>query len=114
MGANLSLPFSMKAVSEATEALFRGLLPVVRVVEACELSLLGAPVDIQGIPENVNEKKEALERMTSQLEMLNPYQAFRCFNAIVSQLKMHYFSEEAFESLIASQLLKKEKYIWSY
>ena len=27
MGANLSLPFSMKAVSEATEALFRGLLP---------------------------------------------------------------------------------------
>ena len=38
----------------------------------------------------------------------------RRFNAIVSQLKMHYFSEGAFESLIASQLLKKEKYIWSY
>ena len=36
---------------------------------------------------------------------------FRRFNAIVSQLKMHYFSEGAFESLIASQLLKKEKYI---
>ena len=35
----------------------------------------------------------------------------RRFNAIVSQLKMHYFSEGAFESLIASQLLKKEKYI---
>ena len=40
--------------------------------------------------------------------------AYRRFNAIVSQLKMHYFSEGAFESLIASQLLKKEKYIWSY
>ena len=39
---------------------------------------------------------------------------YRRFNAIVSQLKMHYFSEGAFESLIASQLLKKEKYIWSY
>ena len=37
--------------------------------------------------------------------------SFRRFNAIVSQLKMHYFSEGAFESLIASQLLKKEKYI---
>ena len=38
----------------------------------------------------------------------------RRFNAIVSQLKMHYFSGGAFESLISSQLLKKEKYIWSY
>ena len=36
---------------------------------------------------------------------------YRRFNAIVSQLKMHYFSGGAFESLIASQLLKKEKYI---
>ena len=35
----------------------------------------------------------------------------RRFNAIVSQLKMHYFSGGAFKSLIASQLLKKEKYI---
>ena len=42
------------------------------------------------------------------------YSWYRRFNAIVSQLKMHYFSEVAFESLIASQLLKKEKYIWSY
>ena len=36
---------------------------------------------------------------------------YRRFNAIVSQLKMHYFSEGAFEGLIASQLLKKKKYI---
>ena len=42
------------------------------------------------------------------------HKLYRRFNAIVSQLKMHYFSEGAFESLIASQLLKKEKYIWSY
>ena len=39
------------------------------------------------------------------------YRIFRRFNAIVSQLKMHDFSEGAFESLISSQLLKKEKYI---
>ena len=37
--------------------------------------------------------------------------SYRRFNAIVSQLKMHYFSGGAFESLISSQLLKKEKYI---
>ena len=58
------------------EALFRGLLPGVRVVEACDLSLLGAPVDIQGILGTTNEKREALERMTSKLEVLNPHQAF--------------------------------------
>ena len=46
--------------------------------------------------------------------MKQPYnKPYRRFNAIVSQLKMHYFSG-AFESLISSQLLKKEKYIWSY
>ena len=61
---------------EATEALFRGLLPEVRVVEACDLSLLGAPVDIQVIPGSIIEKIEALERMTSKLELLNPHQAF--------------------------------------
>ena len=58
------------------EALFRGLLPGVRVVEACDLSLLGALVDIQSIPGTIHEKREALERMTSKLEVLNPHQAF--------------------------------------
>ena len=50
-------------------------------------------------------------KLPSRKYIINIY---RRFNAIVSQLKMHYFSEGAFESLIASQLLKKEKYIWSY
>ena len=45
---------------EATEALFRGLLQGVRVVEACDQSLLGAPVDIQGIPGTTNEKMKHL------------------------------------------------------
>ena len=36
------------------------------------------------------------------------------FATRVTQFKMHYFSGVAFESLISSQLLKKEKYIWSY
>ena len=55
------------------EALFRGLLPGVKVVEACDLSLLGAPVDIRGIPGTINEKREVLERMTSKLEVQNPH-----------------------------------------
>ena len=46
------------------------------MVEACDLSLLGAPVDKQCIPGTINEKREALERMTSKLEVLNPHQTF--------------------------------------
>ena len=56
--------------------MFRGLLPGVRVVEACDLSLLGAPMDIRGIPGTFHVKREALERRTSKLEVLNPHQAF--------------------------------------
>ena len=33
-------------------------------------------MDIQGIPGTIHEKREALERMTSKLEVLNPHQAF--------------------------------------
>ena len=32
-------------------------------------------MDIQGIPGTINEKREAHERMTSKLEVLNPHQA---------------------------------------
>ena len=39
--------------------------------------------------------------------LLKKLLTYRRFNAIVSQLKMHYFSGGAFESLISSQLLKK-------
>ena len=75
-GSKCELTILNDSMPEATEALFRGLLLGVRVVEACDLSLLGAPVDIQGIPGTINEKREALERMTSKLEVLNPHQAF--------------------------------------
>ena len=75
---------------EATEALFRGLPPGVRVVEACDLSLLGAPVDIQGIPGTIHEKREALERMTSKLEVLNPHQAFVLLNNAFAIPKLQY------------------------
>ena len=46
------------------------------MVEACDLSLLGVPVDIQRIPGTINEKREALERIMTKLEVLNPHQAF--------------------------------------
>ena len=75
-GSKCELTILNDSMPGATKALFRGLLPGVRVVEACDLSLLGAPVDIQGIPGTIPEKGEALERMTSKLEVLNPHQAF--------------------------------------
>ena len=33
-------------------------------------------MDIQGIPGTIHEKRKALKRMTSKLEVLNPHQAF--------------------------------------
>ena len=75
---------------EATEALFRGLLPGVRVVEACDLSLLGAPVYMQGIPGTIHEKREALERMKSRLEVLNPHQAYVLLKNAFETPKLQY------------------------
>ena len=75
-GSKCELTIFNDSMPEATDALFRGLLPGVRAVEACDLSLLGAPVYLQGIPGSIHEKREALERMTSKLEVLNPHQAF--------------------------------------
>ena len=46
------------------------------MIEACVLSLLGVPVDIQGILGTIHEKREAIGRMTSKLVVLNPHQAF--------------------------------------
>ena len=75
---------------EVTEALFRGLLPGVKVVEACDLSLLGAPEDIQGIPGAIHEKREALERITSKLEVLNPHQTFVSLKNVFAIPKLQY------------------------
>ena len=59
----------------------------------------------------VGAQKLGVERVQG-LKKKNIYiYIYRRFNAIVSQLKMHYFSGGAFESLISSQLLNKEKYI---
>ena len=58
-----------------------------------------------------NELSININRTRSQQKSTHSNKAYRRFNAIVSQLKMHYFSGGAFESLISSQLLKKEKYI---
>ena len=75
-GSKCELSILNDSMPEATEVLFRGLLPDFRVVKACDLSLLGAPVDIQGIPGTIHEKRETLERMMSKLEVLNPHQTF--------------------------------------
>ena len=89
-GSKFELTILNDSMPEATEALFRGLLSEVRVVEACYLSLLEAPVDIQGIPETIHEKREGLERMTSKLEVLNPHQAFVLLKNAFAILKLQY------------------------
>ena len=70
------MPIAVGTTIRSKEVLFRGLLPMVGAIEALELSLLGAPVDIQVIMGAIFEKREALERMKSKLEVLNPLQAF--------------------------------------
>ena len=89
-GSKCELTILNDSMPEATEALFRGLLPWVRVVEACDLSLLGAPEDIQGIPGTINEKREELGRMTSKLEVLNLHQAFTLLKNYFAIPKLQY------------------------
>ena len=88
-GSKCELTILNDSMPEATENLFRRLHPGVRVVEACDLSLFGAPVDIQGIPGTINEKREALESMTSKLEVLNPHQAFVLLKNAIVIPKLH-------------------------
>ena len=73
-GSKCELTISNDSMPEATEALFRGSFRGLGWLKS--LSLLGAPVDIQGIPGTIHKKREALERMTSKLEVLKPHQAF--------------------------------------
>ena len=47
-------------------------------------------MDIQGIPGTINEKREALERMTSKLEVLNPHHAFVLLKNVFAIPKLQY------------------------
>ena len=85
-GSKCELTILNDSMPEATEALFRGIL----VVEACDLSLLGGPVDTQGTPRTIHEMIEALERMTSKLEVLNPHQAFVLLKNAFAIAKLQY------------------------
>ena len=80
------------SMPEATETLFRG------------LSLLGAPVDIQGIPGTINEKREALERMTSKLEVLNPHQTFVLLKNAFAIPKLQYVLRSSLAYLCREEL----------
>ena len=106
-GSKCDLIILNDSMPEATEALFRGLHPGVRVVEACDLSLLGAPVDIQGILGALHEKREALERMTSKLEALNPHQAFVLLKNAFAIPKLHYVPTESIARLLVWRGVKR-------
>ena len=104
IGSKCELTIFNDSMPEATEAPFRGLLTRVRVVEECDLSLLGAPVYIQGIPGTIHEKREALERMTSKLEELNPHQAFVLLKNAFAIPKLQYVLRASLAYLCGEEL----------
>ena len=99
-GSECELTILNDSMTEATEALFRGLLPGIRGVEKCDLSLLGALVDIQGMPRSIHDKKKALERMMSKLEGLNPHQAFVLLKNAFTIPKLQYGTENITRLLV--------------
>ena len=103
-GCKCELTILNDSMPEATEALFRGILAGVRVVEACDLSLLGTSVDRQGIPGIINEKREALKRMTSELEVLNPHQAFDLLKNAFAIPKLQYVLKASHAYLCREEL----------
>lgn len=75
---------------EATEAIFRAVLPEIKVVQRSVLSLLGAPLDQNSIPGTLLEKKESLDRMTTKLELLERHQAFVLLKNVFAIPKLQY------------------------
>ena len=75
--------------SEETERMFRDVLPGVRVVRR-ELALLGAPVTQDGVVGAIRDKREALERMISRLEVLDAHQAFVLLRGSFAIPKLQY------------------------
>lgn len=75
---------------EATEAIFRAVLPEVKVVQISDLSLLGAPLDQNRIPRILLEKKESLDRMTTKLELLERHQGFVLLRNVFAIPKLQY------------------------
>ena len=51
---------------------------------------IGSSEDLQGIPGTINEKREALKRITSKLEVLNPHQAFVLLKNALALAKLQY------------------------
>ena len=69
-----------------------------------DLSLLGAPLDMQGIPETIHEKREALERMTSKFEALNTHQAFVLLKNVFAIPKLQYVLRASLAYLCGEEL----------
>ena len=76
--------------AEATEAVFRAVLPEVKVIRGSDLTLLGAPLGVDRIPGILLEKKEGLDRMTDKLELLERHQAFVLLKNVFAIPKLQY------------------------
>lgn len=89
---------------EETVALFRGVLPEVKVVQTCNLSLLGAPLDQRGIPGSICDKKEGLDKMASKLELLDSHQAFVLLRNAFAIPKLQYILRASPAYLYSNEL----------
>ena len=73
-----------------TEAMFRGVLPTLKVIPAHKSLLLGAPLHEEGVSAVVREKREGLERMVERLKLIDSHQAFSLLKNCFALPKLQY------------------------
>ena len=80
---------------QVSEAMFRAVLPNLRVVGGNQISLLGSPVSDFGLPEALEAKRLDLVRMVSRLELIDNHQAFVLLRNCFAIPKLQYLLRAA-------------------
>jgi len=78
-----------------SEAMFRAVLPGVRVVGSDQISLLGSPVLDFGIPGALEDKRRDLVRMVARLELIDNHQAFVLLRSCFAIPRLQYLLRAA-------------------
>ena len=73
-----------------TKEMFGGLLPDLKVIPLSESNLLGAPLFEEGVSAVISERREALEKMTARLSMIEAHQAFVLLKNCFALPKLQY------------------------
>ena len=74
---------------------FRRVIPDLKITSIDELIILGSPIADQGVQTEIKSKLEALKRMTSRLDLIDPHQAFVLLKHSFSIPKMYYLLRSA-------------------